>query len=94
MRIFLRNGFLKNELERAKQGIIGSYRLSADSLSSRQSRLARQVLRYGHPIDSNKTEDLIKNMEASYIEDFIKKFVESSKWTFAAIMPQKHKIKV
>jgi len=89
MRNFLRNGFAKGELENAKQGIIGAYRLSRDSLSSRQNRLARQVLRYGHPIDSSKTEFQISNMEADYIEAFIKKFAANSKWTFAAIVPRK-----
>jgi len=85
----LRNGFSKNELEKAKQGIIGSYKLSRDSLSSRQNRLARQVLRYGHPIDPSKTESQINKMEADYIESFIKKIATSSKWTFAAIVPKK-----
>jgi predicted Zn-dependent peptidase len=89
MRIFLRSGFSKNELEKAKQGIIGAYRLSRDSLGSRQNRLARQVLRYGHPIDQSKTESQINKMEADYIESFIKKFAASYKWTFAAIVPKK-----
>ena len=89
MKTFLRNGFSKNELEKAKQGIIGSYKLSRDSLSSRQNRLARQVLRYGHPIDQGKTEAQINNMEADYIESFIKKFAANSKWTLAAIVPKK-----
>jgi predicted Zn-dependent peptidase len=89
MKIFLKNGFAKNELEKAKQGIIGSYKLSRDSLGSRQNRLARQMLRYGHPIDSSKTEIQINKMEADYIEDFIKKFAASSKWTFAAVVPKK-----
>jgi len=89
MRNFLRNGFSKHELENAKQGIIGAYRLSRDSLSSRQNRLARQVLRYGHPIDPSKTEFQINNMEADYIECFVKKFAANSKWTFAAIVPRK-----
>jgi predicted Zn-dependent peptidase len=89
MKIFLKNGFAKNELEKAKQGIIGSYKLSRDSLGNRQSRLARQVLRYGHPIDSNKTESQINKMEADYIEDFIRKFATNSKWTFAAVVPKK-----
>ncbi len=89
MKSFLRNGFSKNELEKAKQGIIGSYKLSRDSLSSRQSRLARQVLRYGHPIDISKTETQINKMEADYIESFIKKFAINSKWTFAAVVPKK-----
>ncbi|MDR2732923.1 MAG: insulinase family protein [Fibromonadaceae bacterium] len=89
MKIFLKNGFLKNELENAKQGIIGSYRLSRDSLSSRQNRLARQVLRYGHPIDANKTEEQLGKMEADYIEAFVKSFAENSKWTFAAVVPKK-----
>jgi len=88
MKIFLRNGFSKQELENAKQGIIGSYRLSRDSLSSRQNRLARQVLRYGHPIDTSKTEFQINQMEADYIESFIKKFLAGSKWTFAAVVPK------
>jgi len=92
MKIFLRNGFVKGELENAKQGIIGAYRLSRDSLSSRQNRLARQVLRYGHPIDPSKTELQINNMEADYIEDFIKKFVATSKWTFAAVVPRKTRL--
>jgi len=89
MKTFLRNGFSKNELEKAKQGIIGSYKLSSDSLSSRQNRLARQVLRYGHPIDPSKTESQINKMEADYIESFIKKFAVNSKWTLAAIVPKK-----
>jgi len=88
MKNFLRNGFSKNELEKAKQGIIGSYRLSRDSLSSRQNRLARQMLRYGHPIDTSKTEAQINQMEADYIESFIKKIATSSKWTFAAVVPK------
>jgi len=85
---FLRNGFSKQELEKAKQGIIGSYKLSRDSLSSRQNRLARQVIRYGHPIDISKTEAQINKMETDYIESFIKKFLTSSKWTFAAVVPK------
>jgi len=89
MKNFLRNGFSKNELENAKRGIIGAYRLSRDSLSSRQNRLARQVLRYGHPIDPSKTELQINNMESDYIESFIKKIAANSKWTFAAIVPNK-----
>jgi predicted Zn-dependent peptidase len=89
MKIFLRSGFSKNELENAKQGIIGTYKLSRDSLGSRQNRLARQVLRYGHPIDPSKTESQINKMETDFIESFIKKFAASSKWTFAAIVPKK-----
>jgi predicted Zn-dependent peptidase len=89
MRIFLSRGFSKNELENAKQGIIGAYKLSRDSLGSRQNRLARQVLRYGHPIDPSKTESQINKMEADYIESFIKKFAANSKWTFTAIVPKK-----
>jgi predicted Zn-dependent peptidase len=89
MKIFLKNGFSKNELERAKQGIIGSYKLSRDSLNSRQNRLARQVLRYGHAIDSNKTEEQINKAEADFIEAFIRKTVENSKWAFAAVAPGK-----
>jgi len=85
---FLRNGFSKHELEKAKQGIIGSYKLSKDSLGSRQSRLARQVIRYGHPIDISKTEAQINKMEADYIESFVKKFLISSQWTFAAVVPK------
>jgi predicted Zn-dependent peptidase len=93
MKTFLRNGFLKDELERAKQGITGYYKLSRDSLSNRQNRLARQVLRYGHAIDTSKTEMQINKMEADYIETFVKKFVENSKWTFAAVVPKKYKAK-
>jgi predicted Zn-dependent peptidase len=93
MKTFLKDGFLKNELERAKQGIIGYYKLSKDSLNNRQNRLARQVLRYGHAIDINKTEVQINKMEADYIETFVKKFVETSKWTFAAVVPKKCKAK-
>jgi len=88
MKIFLKTGFLKNELERAKQGIIGTYKLSRDSLSNRQNRLARQVLRYGHAIEASKTEELINKMEADFIETFICKFVENSKWTFAVVAPK------
>jgi predicted Zn-dependent peptidase len=62
MRIFLKGGFSKSELEKAKQGIIGAYKLSWDSLGSRQNRLARQMLRYGHPIDPSKTESQINKM--------------------------------
>jgi predicted Zn-dependent peptidase len=91
MKIFLKNGFSKNELERAKQGIIGSHRLSGDSLSSRQNRLARQMLRYGHPIDASKTEEQLNKMKADYIEAFVKNFAKNSKWTFAAVVPQKCK---
>jgi predicted Zn-dependent peptidase len=89
MKIFLKGGFSKNELEKAKQGIIGAYKLSRDSLGSRQNRLARQVLRYGHPIDPSKTEFQINKMETDYIEYFIKNFAVNSKWTFAAIVPKK-----
>jgi predicted Zn-dependent peptidase len=89
MKNFLKNGFLKDELERAKQGIIGYYKLSQDSLSNRQNRLARQVLRYGRAIDASKTEAQINKMETDYIETYVKKFVENSKWTFAAIVPKK-----
>ena len=88
MKIFLKNGFSKNELERAKQGIIGAYKLARDSLGCRQNRLARQILKYGHPLDSSKTEVQINKMEASYIEEFIRKFAANSKWTFAAIAPK------
>ncbi|MDR1812029.1 MAG: insulinase family protein [Candidatus Fibromonas sp.] len=88
MKIFLKSGFSKTELEMAKQGIIGSYRLSRDSLSNRQNRLARQVLRYGHAIEASKTEEQINKMEVDFIEDFIRKFVENSKWTFAVVAPK------
>jgi predicted Zn-dependent peptidase len=94
MNRFLKTGFAKNELEMAKRGITGSYKLSKDSLSNRQTRLARQVLRYGHPIDASKTEDQINKMEGSYIEAFIKNFVQNSKWTFAAVVPKKSKMEL
>jgi len=89
MKIFLKNGFSKNELERAKQGLIGSYRLSKDSLNSRQNRLARQVLRYGRAINISETEAKINQMEADYIEAFIQNFMKNSKWTFTALVPRK-----
>jgi predicted Zn-dependent peptidase len=92
MKNFLKNGFLKNELERTKQGIIGSYKLSKDSLTNRQNRLARQILRYGHPINSNETEAKINKIEADYIKTFVHNFIQNSKWTFAAIVPKKCKI--
>ena len=92
MKIFLKNGFLKNELERTKQGIIGSYKLSRDSLNNRQNRIARQVLRYGHTINASETEAKLNRMEADCIESFVKSFVENSKWTLAALVPKKCKI--
>jgi len=92
MKIFLKDGFLKNELERTKQGIIGSYRLSRDSLNNRQNRIARQVLRHGHTINASETEAKINRMEADYIESFVKSFVKNSKWTLAALVPKKCKV--
>ena len=94
MKNFLKNGFSKKELERTKQGIIGSYKLSGDSISSRQNRLARQVLRYGHAINANKTVMQINEMEPDYIEDFVHRFVKNSNWTLAAIVPKKSEAKL
>ncbi len=88
MKNFLKTGFSKNELERAKQGIIGTYKLSRDSISNRQNRLARQVLRYGHAIEATKTEEQINKMEADFIEAFVREFVEDSKWTLAVVAPK------
>ncbi|GHV14511.1 peptidase M16 [Fibrobacterales bacterium] len=88
MQKFLKNGFSKGELERAKQSIIGSYKLSQDSLSSRQSSLANQILRYGHPIDTAVSEQEILKIQPDFIESFIADFVNNSKWTFAAVVPK------
>jgi predicted Zn-dependent peptidase len=91
MKNFLRDGFAKNELERAKQGMIGIYKLSADSPSNRQNRLARQALRLGHALSQSQSIAKIKGMQADYVEAVVKAFAENSKWTFAAVVPEKYK---
>jgi predicted Zn-dependent peptidase len=94
MRNFLKKGFAKNELERAKQGMIGIYKLSADSPSSRQNRLARQVLRLGHVLNPSQSIAKINGMQADYVESVVKMFMENSKWTFAAVVPERTKAKI
>jgi len=88
MKNFLKHGFSKNEIERAKRGITFSYKLSEDSLNSRQSRLARQVLRFGHAVNLSETISKINRMQADYVEAVVKTFAENSKWTFAAVVPK------
>ncbi|MDR0517077.1 MAG: insulinase family protein [Fibromonadaceae bacterium] len=89
MKRFLRDGFSNGELERAKSGIIGYSKLLKDSLSSRQSHLARQVIRHGHALNSKENEIEIKKMEADYIEECVRNLAKNYPWTFAAIVPKK-----
>ena len=88
---FLRNGFIKDELERTKTNILGSMHLGADSPEKRLNRMAEQVLHIGEFHTMDDVEKRVRAITEDEIVTTINRLFSSAKYSIAVVEPKSKK---
>ena len=72
LRILIKDGITKEELEKAKEQQIGEIILNSDIIQKRMQRMVGQEIRFGEQYDENYTISKINNITVEDINKLIK----------------------
>lgn len=84
---FLKNGFMPGELERIKQSILSSMKISADGTEKRALRLAEQQLYLGRYYSMQEIEEGISQMTSTHIVELMRSVFQNNCWAAAVVQP-------
>ncbi len=90
-RKFVKDGFVKGELDRTKANIIGGIRLGADSPEKRVMRLAEQTLHLGTFYQMEDSERVVSKMSEEQIVEVVRSAFAKAKFAISVVQPSENK---
>lgn len=84
---FLKGGFKKGELDRARQNILGSMSIASDNTEKRLLRLAEHTLHYGNCETMAEVERKLRQLDENEVLELIIPAFEAAKFATAIVEP-------
>ncbi|OWV04745.1 MULTISPECIES: pitrilysin family protein [unclassified Fibrobacter] len=88
---FLKQGFMKDELERTKANILGGMHLGADNPEKRAIRMAEQILHLGEFHTMEHSEKIIRDLTAEDVTGLTNDLFANAKYSAAVVEPKSKK---
>lgn len=88
---FLKQGFMKDELERTKANILGGMHLGADNPEKRAIRMAEQILHLGEFHTMEHSEKIIRDLTAEDVTGLTSDLFANAKYSAAVVEPKSKK---